>query len=77
MMAFTQTDTEKLSGAREELPATLPAELRSIVEKDRRSRRSSRSGAAAAAGRERISTIEVHSARRPRLRWRRSEASEA
>jgi len=34
MMQFTQTDTEKLTGLAKTFLATLPAELRSIVEKD-------------------------------------------
>jgi uncharacterized membrane protein YqiK len=34
MMAFTQTDTEKLAGLAKSFISTLPAELRTIVEKD-------------------------------------------
>ncbi|HLM73209.1 MAG TPA: flotillin domain-containing protein, partial [Polyangiaceae bacterium] len=34
MMAFTQTDTEKLTGLAKSFLSTLPAEIRSIVEKD-------------------------------------------
>lgn len=34
MMAFTQTDTEKLAGMAKSFLSTLPAELRAIVEKD-------------------------------------------